>query len=578
MVDQLKKFLFSSFRKKLIYSYVILAFFPIVIIGDIAYKSTANKVKEHTKENVRGTLMQIKDNIQYKQELVKRSSEQLYSDMDLQRILKDHYKTGDSYIVTRDFIIPRCKNAVNVVPENIFLTLYINNKTLPEVNYNYRQVEDPLFGGANYQIQYMDSIIEKPWFANLNIDNYHVVWKQVDNDKKYGNLTMIRKVIDFQELTYMGFITTTIRLNDLFKSVDYNKISKDSYLLVTDDLGNIVYNGGNDEVNELWESTEVDHYMIIQEKLPETNWSLKALVPTSRLNKEINNIRNLMVIVSLNIFAFVIFISFIISKYLSKNIKNTVTAIESFSEGDFKKRIYNKGNDEFSLIANAFNNMADTIDKLIKEVYESKLQKKEIELEFLQSQINPHFLYNTLSSISQLALLGAAEELNKMIMSLSKFYRLTLNQGKLIIPIGKELEQVSSYIEIQKIKYGKRLEVSYEIDEKLLECDTVKFILQPFVENAEEHAWFDDTIHIKIKLFSQGNCMFFRIIDNGAGMTREKLEKFSKLNSTEMGYGIYNVNQRIKLQFGEEYGIKLFSRLGIGTVVEIKIPRFKITR
>jgi two-component system, sensor histidine kinase YesM len=575
MFFELKKILFSSFRKKLIYSYVILAFFPIVIIGNIAYTSTANKVKEHTRENVKGTLIQIRDNIAYKQELVKRSSEQLYSDMDLQRILKDNYETGFSYITTRDFIIPRCKNAVNVVPEDILLTLYINNKTLPEVNFNYRQVEDPLFGGSNYQIQYMDNLTAKPWFKNLKFDNYRVTWKQIDNDNKYNNLTMIRKVLDFQELKPMGYITVTIRLNDLFKSVDHNKISKDSYLIVTDGTSNIIYNGGNETVNKEWFSTNANDYMIVEEKLPETNWSLKALVPKARLEKEGKGVRNLMLIVSLNVFAFLVFISFIISNYLSKNIRNTVTAIESFSEGNFQKRIFNKGNDEFSLIATAFNDMASTIDKLIKEVYVSKLQKKEIELQFLQSQINPHFLYNTLSSISQLALLGAAEKLNNMIMSLSKFYRLTLNEGKLIIPIGKELEQINSYIDIQKIKYGQRLEVSYEIDESLLEWHTVKFILQPFVENTEEHAWFNDTIHIKVKLFSEGDCIYFRIIDNGVGMNRAKFEKLSKINSMEMGYGIYNVNQRIKLQFGERYGVEVFSRLGIGTVVQIVIPKFK---
>lgn len=574
MFIKLKKILFSSFRRKLIFSYVILAFIPIVIIGNIAYTSTGNIVKEHIRENIKSTLIQIRDNIVYKQGIIKRSSEQLYLDVELQRRLKDNYEEGNSSIITRDVIIPRCKNALNVVSEDILLSLYINNKTLPEVDFIYNQIGDPLLGGSNYQIQYLDNLKEKPWFKDLNIDNYHVLWKQIDNDKQYYHLTMIRKVMDFQELTSMGYITITIKLNDLFKSVDYNKISKQGYLIVTDDAGNIMYNGGSNSVNEVWSSGKVNDYMIVEEKLPETNWSLKALVPKTSLEGEGKGVRNLMIIVSFIVFAFVVFISSIISKYLSKNINNVVTAIESFSEGDFKKKIQSKGGDEFSLIATAFNDMTATIDKLIKEVYVCKLQKKEIELEFLQAQINPHFLNNTLSSISQLALLGETEKLNNMIMALARFYKLTLNEGKLIIPIGKEFEQVNSYIEIQKIKYGERLEVSYDIDESLLKWDTVKFILQPFVENIEEHAWFGDAIHIKIELFSREDCIYFRIIDNGVGMNKAKLDKLNEFYGMEMGHGIYNVNQRIKLQFGEEYGVELFSRLGIGTVVQIRIPKF----
>ncbi|MBC8081538.1 MAG: histidine kinase, partial [Gorillibacterium sp.] len=215
------------------------------------------------------------------------------------------------------------------------------------------------------------------------------------------------------------------------------------------------------------------------------------------------------------------------------------------------------------------------VEELIKEVYVANIQKKEAELESLQAQINPHFLYNTLSSISRLAKFGEIEKLHEMVMGLAKFYRLSLNKGYTIIAVPLELEQVGAYIDIQSIKFKNRLSVWYDVQAEVHGYETVKLILQPFVENSLEHALFGKSITIKVTArLVEGNIVF-KIIDDGIGMKPEMVNKILSRDGVQLGYGIRNVDERIKLQYGQAYGVNIFSRLGMGTTVTITIPAIK---
>jgi two-component system sensor histidine kinase YesM len=217
--------------------------------------------------------------------------------------------------------------------------------------------------------------------------------------------------------------------------------------------------------------------------------------------------------------------------------------------------------------------MGQNTDQLIREVYITNIQKREAELTALQAQINPHFLYNTLSSISRLAQFGENDKLQEMVMALAKFYRLTLNEGRLAISIDNELQQAKAYIDIQKIKYKDRLDVSYRIDTDILHYDTIKLILQPFIENVIEHSWFgDNRIHLKLWAYRQDEDIIFKIIDDGIGMHPKTIQDIFNKNGIQVGYGIRNVDERIKLQFGDSYGVTIASRQGIGTSVRIVIP------
>lgn len=316
--------------------------------------------------------------------------------------------------------------------------------------------------------------------------------------------------------------------------------------------------------------------LLIREPIPQLGWELIAVVPAPIVEKDTVKIRNLTLLICLVCIVVFFVVSLIVSRYFSLRVSKIVSVLDSFQEGEFHKRAHFKGNDEFSHISSALNEMGSNIGRLINEVYLADLQKKEAELESLHAQINPHFLYNTLSSISRLARFGMLDKLHRMVLDLAKFYRLSLNDGRNIISVKNELEQAQAYVDIQKIKYDERMQVSYDVEPEVVRYETVKLILQPFIENVLEHAWTGDSIHIRITAKVLQNVLEFRVIDNGVGFPPDRrLDNTGAQNLTNAGYGIRNVDQRIKLHYGSQYGVTLFSRAGIGTTVRIVIPLVK---
>ncbi|UOK61258.1 sensor histidine kinase [Paenibacillus sp. OVF10] len=235
------------------------------------------------------------------------------------------------------------------------------------------------------------------------------------------------------------------------------------------------------------------------------------------------------------------------------------------------------GSDEIGQLHFAFEQMTTRLKSLVTEVYQKELQSKEAELDLLQAQINPHFLYNTLGSISSLAVKHQDPQIQDMVLHLAKFYRISLNKGKSILTINEELKLTKSYNAIQLIRFKGKLNIIYTIDQSILPYSTVKLALQPFVENAVIHAlWNQDRpLNIHIKGVIANNSIILSVIDDGMGMRREKLEALFE-EKEGRGYGISNVDRRIKLKFGEYYGVKVYSKLGMGTTVQIRLPQKEI--
>ena len=256
--------------------------------------------------------------------------------------------------------------------------------------------------------------------------------------------------------------------------------------------------------------------------------------------------------------------------------------MQRFQKGNFDSKIKKIHQDELGYLDSSFNEMVEQMNTLIQKVYQANIDIKEAQLRALQAQINPHFLYNSLSIINRLSDLGCNQEINQMVFSLATFYRMTLNKGKDIIRIEDEIKQIKAYLDIYKIRLEDRFEVAFDFDPQILHCETVKVILQPFVENIFEHALgeSEDTIHIRIT----GKCMppendiqndfiQFTIQDDGIGIEPERLSELIYTDSQNTsGYGIKNVHQRIQIHYGPDYGVRICSELGEGTTVKINIP------
>ncbi|MBC8080863.1 MAG: sensor histidine kinase [Gorillibacterium sp.] len=568
------------YGNKLMLSYMALVMIPVLTIGYFAYTIALDSIKERARISIQGTLNQIHENIQYKLRDVNQISEQFIYDQDLQTILSTHHTGIEGYSATKEKLIPKLSSALNLTPTNVWITLYMDNTTLPEINYG-TSGEEMLnrYHGDNYETFYKTKIRDEAWYKGTEIPFEKSIWKQISLDKKFGKISLLRRLINFDkklldpEHMDLGVIRISISIEELFEAIHANQDTNLSHLFVLDGAGRVVVGQapGNKATVDLNQLSREN--LVVRESMADFDWTMVSLLPYSELDGDIHNLGIATFLVCLFSFTIAVIFGALVSRYFGKRVNKIVTSLNEVREGNLYKRINYSGDDEFAKIVNAFNDMTITIEELIEEVYLVNLRKKEAELEALQAQINPHFLYNTLSSISQLAKLGEVDKQHQMIMGLASFYRLTLNSGETFLAVEKEIQQVQAYIDIQKIKYEGQLDVNYEIDPEVLSYQTVKLILQPFVENALEHGWYGEPIRIQISVHQNRDRIVFTIQDNGAGMEQETIDQVFNPSDIRVGYGIQNVNQRIKLHFGNEYGVQILSELGSGTTITITIPQ-----
>jgi two-component system sensor histidine kinase YesM len=251
--------------------------------------------------------------------------------------------------------------------------------------------------------------------------------------------------------------------------------------------------------------------------------------------------------------------------------------------GDFDIQFKSGNQDEIGQLGRSFNNMIIEIRKLIDQVYEEQKKKREAELKILQAQIKPHFLYNTLDTIQWMAKERKADDVAVMIIALTNLFRIGLSKGKETISVSEEIEHIKSYLFIQKARYENKLKYEIVVDPEVMQEIVIKLTLQPLVENAIYHGIKErrgeGNIKIEVRKIDDKLCLC--VMDNGAGIPADKLIKLqSVLSGTNVnkaeedlpGFGLFNVHERIRLAYGERYGVQIYSVLGEGTKVEVWYP------
>ena len=271
----------------------------------------------------------------------------------------------------------------------------------------------------------------------------------------------------------------------------------------------------------------------------------------------------------------------LISNIVSKPLHTLVVAMDNFKQGDFSQKVEVMTQDELGEASACFNSMVDDIKELIDRNYVMAIKERESELDILQAQINPHFLYNTLDSLYWKATESENDEIAEDILSLSQLFRLVLNRGNGIVTVQTEAELLDRYLHIQKMRFGKRLEYEISLDKMLLEEEIPKLILQPFVENAIVHGFekIDGNYTLSIIGTKEEKCMIFQIKDTGVGMSNDQMEAIwnrddnRKYASQRIGrYAIRNVKERLELIYHENYELNIESKVGQGTTVTISVP------
>lgn len=311
-----------------------------------------------------------------------------------------------------------------------------------------------------------------------------------------------------------------------------------------------------------------------------SNWYLISAIPDSYLNNETQSIQRNIMLLCCVLIVVSLCIALIISNTIYKPLTMLMEQTSRIIRGNLNTSIVDPSKDEIGYLTDKFNVMVGKINALLEETKREQHQKREIELQMLQAQINPHFLFNTLNSLKWTAQLSQAESVSVGLSALAELLRNTIVDKKEFVSIKDELRNIDNYVRIQKVRYGSTFEVKTEMDEGTESCKVPKFFLQPIVENSiihgQEGISHNLLIHIHCRI--DGDDLKITITDNGRGMSQETADKLlqggrEKEKGRLANIGISNVNERIRLNFGEEYGLMIHSKEKEGTTVFVTLPR-----
>ena len=311
-----------------------------------------------------------------------------------------------------------------------------------------------------------------------------------------------------------------------------------------------------------------------------SEWTAIGVVMKQSLRGDSQEILTLFVITVLMTLLLTIFVSGSLADYELRPIRRIQTYIKDMENGEFGKPLPSMRSDEIGSLAENTQEMSEKIGELLETVKTEQKRMRTAEFKALQAQINPHFLYNSLDSINWLVRKGNTEKATEMVSALTTFFRIGLSKGRDIITVREELEHVRSYLVIQKIRYENQFEYSFYVDPETENYFVPKLMLQPLVENALYHGikLCDRKCILMIQVLSHGDRIEIEVLDNGAGMDAETLESVRKAmehkgENRANSYGVVNVNDRIQILAGQEYGLRLTSEKGVGTSARIVLPK-----
>jgi len=430
----------------------------------------------------------------------------------------------------------------------------------------------------------VEYVISKPLVSKSDNTPIFIICYPIINDKN-KKIGFINGAVNLEKISE---IASSIDVYNGFswimnKDMDIYSISKDiltNKYISAEELNKIIkkskeINSGTISLKNIYNKDAT----LFFSSIPYTeDWILCTIIENNYIHAQTNNIINLVIILGIILLFFSILLAIIISGTLVKPIYKLKNHMVEVSNGNLDSYYETKNNDEISILGKVFNQMLMDIKKLINQVYKVQTQKRNAELRVLQSQINPHFLYNTLDTIQWKALAYKAFDVADMINSLSIFFRISLSDGKEFITISDEIEHVRNYLEIQKTRYKDKISYSINLNESISQNLVPKMIIQPLVENSIYHGLKlkKQKGIININVLSENDYIIIEVIDNGIGMDHKMLAttKDNLYNSIESEhYGLYNINERLKLTFKDKYNIDIDSEFGKGTKVLLKIPK-----
>ncbi len=415
-------------------------------------------------------------------------------------------------------------------------------------------------------------------------------------DKNEAVLTVGKKVLDIDGGNMLGALILNIKEDTIASIYDKLGTSKGGNYYIVDDNGKIISSKNKNDLfrtekaelaNELFKSrlnvqktikSGKDEILVTSMPIEKMNWTLVNETNVIQLTSEIKKLSYITFWIGLVCLAIALLGGSMLSNLIAKPIVKLTKKMQKVKEGNLDIQYDVNSTDEIGLLASGFNSMLERIRSLLDKVKEEQKKKREFELALMQAQIKPHFLYNTLDLIYIFCSMGRNTEAQSTTKNLADFYRIALSKGKEIITIEEELKNVENYLSIQRVRYADVFDYEIKAEEAVVHFDIPKLTIQPLVENAIYHGLKlkGSFGRLLIESCTLNENVIIKISDDGVGIPEEKLKEVLKpMQGSRQSFGLISVDERIKLYFGEEYGLQVESIEGQRTTATIRVPKRK---
>jgi len=587
----------KTLKNKIILYFIIITIVPSIFLTFFYYKNTNEIYEDHMLENALDDIYYIKKSIDERISWTIGFADWFYRNYNFDNILTEDYSMKDP---TYDYNMIKVYEQIQLQVINSPIGTYISSLII--VGENHVEFR---YGNDASMID-ISAVTSKDWFKDGISKNGTIYWSGItENPAKIKNnkyvLPIVRPIIDTKTYKKIGWVLITFKeelISDIYTS---NKKENNYKYFILDQYGKVIphqiskdlldesgvyksiYNILDQEQGYFHSNVNDEETLFVYEKLDRNDWILVEMLPLAGLNQQKKILSKITFAIFLSSLIFTSILIIYLSFNLTYPLKKLIEHVNRISTGRFIRNKDIEGQDEMGTLGIKINNMAGNIKELMDKIVEEEKEKRELELKALQNQINPHFLYNTLNSIKWMATVQGAEGIKNMVVALGRLLKNLSKNTVEKISLKEELSLLEDYIFIQEIRYKGRIKLNLEIsDQELLKCKIIKFTLQPIVENsifhgieAKKNAGRIDLI---IDADYKNDDLIIKIKDDGVGMSQERIrEVLNKYDQSEScsrmkSIGLSNVNSRIKLSYGNAYGIDIKSMVGEGTTVIIRIP------
>lgn len=448
-------------------------------------------------------------------------------------------------------------------------------------------------------------IVHQEWFTEAvgQMENIHFSTPHVQNlfDNTSYRYYWVVSLSQAVELTNRGNSTLGVLLVDMnYSSIEQllNKANTDNsseYVYLMDSNGEIIYHpkqkliytdlyeennlaAVNYEDGSRQEQFQGEKRLITVKTVSYTGWKIVSVVPMSSFNMGLSGTRQFAILFVSLAMLMIIVLNQLVSARITKPLQKLNESAKEWEAGNMNPHIYVGGSLEVEHLGKTLRSTVEQVQQLMHDILVEQEEKRKSELDALQSQINPHFLYNTLDSIVWMIEGERYEDAVFMVTQLASLFRISLSRGKTIIRIEDEIRHAKNYMNIQKVRYKNIFRIDFRIEEEILNCCTVKLVVQPLLENAIYYGveCMDEEGEIEVVGCRRGDEVYIEVKDNGIGMPKETVDALltenNRVRKKGSGVGIINVHNRIQLRFGKRYGLEIESRPDEGTTVRIHLP------